>query len=59
MCYINQDLLVKIVTSYKFSTNVEVLPIEITLGKTKIWLLGHIDPHLILRMKFSFIWKIL
>ena len=36
MCYINQDLPVKIVTSYKFPTNLEILPIEITLGKRKI-----------------------
>ena len=40
MCYINQDLPVKIVTSYKFPTNLEVLPIEITIGKRKILLLG-------------------
>ena len=31
VCYINQDLPVKIVTSYKFPTNLEVLPIEIIL----------------------------
>ena len=36
MCYINQDLPVKIVTSYKFPKNLEILPIEITLGKRKI-----------------------
>ena len=40
MCYINQDLPVQIVTSYKFPTNLKVLPIEITIGKGKILLLG-------------------
>ena len=40
MYYINQDLPAKILTSYKGSTNLEVLSIEITLVKTKILLLG-------------------
>ena len=31
MCYIYQNFPVKIVTSYKFPTNLEVLPIEIIL----------------------------
>ena len=44
MCYINQDLPVKIVTSYKFPTNLEVLPIKITIGKRKILLLGLYRP---------------
>ena len=44
MCYVNQNLPVKIVTSYKFPTNLEVLPLEITLGKRKILLLGLYRP---------------
>ena len=44
MCYINQDLPVKIVTSYKFPTNLEILPIKITIGKRKIFLLGLYRP---------------
>ena len=44
MCYINQDLPVKILTSYKFPTNLEVLPIEITIGKKDIFLLGLYRP---------------
>ena len=44
MCYINQDLPVKIVTSYKFPRNLKVLPIEITIGKRKILLLGLYRP---------------
>ena len=36
MCYINQGLPIKIVTSYKFPTNLEVLPIKITVGKKNI-----------------------
>ena len=32
MCCINYDLLVKIVTSYKFLTNLEILPIETKIG---------------------------
>ena len=39
ICYINQDLPTKIVTRYKCPTNLEVSPIEITLGKI-ISLLG-------------------
>ena len=35
MCYINQNLRVKIVTSYKFPTNLELLPIEVTLVTEK------------------------
>ena len=44
MCYINQYFPVKIVTSYKFPTNLEVLPIEIAIGKRKILLLGLYRP---------------
>ena len=44
MCYVNQNLPVKIVTSYKLPTNPEVLPLEITLGKRKILLLGLYRP---------------
>ena len=42
ICYRNQNLSVKIVTSCKFSTNLEVLPIEMTLvlDKRRILLLG-------------------
>ena len=39
MCYINQHLPVTTVTSYKFPTNLEVLPIERIPGKRKILLL--------------------
>ena len=35
ICYRNQNLSVKIVTSCKFSTNLEVLPIEMTLALDK------------------------
>ena len=42
--HINQDLSAKIVTSYKFLINLEVLPIEITLCKRKILLLGFNRP---------------
>ena len=44
MCYVNQNLPVKIVTSYKLPTNPEVLPLEITLGKRKILLIGLYRP---------------
>ena len=44
MCSIHQDLPVAIVMSYKFSTNLEVLPTEIRLGKRKILLLGLYRP---------------
>ena len=44
MCYVNQDLTVKIVTSYKFPKNLEVLPVKIILGKRKILLLGLCRP---------------
>ena len=43
-CYINQDARVKVVTSYKFPINLEVLRIEITLGKRKIMLPGLYRP---------------
>ena len=36
MCYINQDLPVTKVNNYKFLTNLEVSPIEITLGKKNV-----------------------
>ena len=36
LCYINRDLPVKIVTNYKFLTNLEVLSIKKTVGKRKI-----------------------
>ena len=43
-CYINQDARVKVVTSYKLPINLEVLRIEITLGKRKIMLPGLYRP---------------
>ena len=57
MSYINQDLSVTIVTSYKFSTNLEVLPIEITLVKRKILLPGLYRPPSYSEKEFFFIWK--
>ena len=57
MYYISQNLPVKEVTSYKFPSNLKVLPREITPSKRKILLLLLCRPHLILRMASNCIWK--
>ena len=44
LCYINRDLPVKIVTNYKFLTNLEVLSIKKTVGKRKILVVGIYRP---------------
>ena len=57
MYYISQNLPVKEVTSYKFPSNLKVLPGEITPSKRKLLLLLLCRPHLILRMASNCIWK--
>ena len=40
MCYVNQDLNCKIVSTYNFPFNIEILPLELALTKRKWLILG-------------------
>ena len=40
LCYVNQDLNCKIVSTYNFPFNIEILPLELALTKRKWLILG-------------------